>query len=355
MISRRALQVSMLLAGLAPWLGVRAAPAGKAWRVGALYWSSTIAGQVAMRQGLETRIADLNRAAQQANTPEIHLHPRVAGDGPDGITRQIEHMQAMVAAGLDALIVQPTDNAALAAPLAAANLAGIPVIAYDQYISTGTLAAYISSDNYQAGYLAGEYLASTFRVGTTIRLVLVEYPAVSSTVERLNGFLDGLKDRRRAFQIVRSYRAVTPAAGRVAGRLILQDFPDTGSIDAIFAVNDGAGLAVVETLARAGRHEIGIATIDGDPAALPYIRAGSLLRIDVAQFCGPLGAQVADTLHDLLRGRAVPARILIPTFPITQDTLPRYPGWAGPIPAAFKKHWASSDPVWHGASARTPP
>ena len=69
----------------------------------------------------------------------------MAGDGSEGIERQIGQMLALVKSRVDLIIVQPTDNAALTAPLRAANRAGIPVVAYDQYISGGELAAFVQA------------------------------------------------------------------------------------------------------------------------------------------------------------------------------------------------------------------
>jgi ribose transport system substrate-binding protein len=322
----------------------------KVWRIGVLYWSSTIPGQVAMRKGLEAEIERINRAARKSGTPQVQLWTEVAGDGPQGVDRQIAQMRKMVDAGPDVIIVQPTDNAALARPLQAANAAGIPVIAYDQYIAGGKLAVYVASDNRQAGYLDGEYLASLFQQQEPLRLVLVEYPTISSAADRLNGFLDALHDYGRSYTIMKTYRAIDPMEGRKAGAAMLRDFPHKGSIDAVFTANDGGGLAVIDELARAGRDEIAVATVDGDPASTKNIRDKRLTRIDAAQFCGPLGARTARVAYDILNGRDVPTRILVPTFPITLATLDKYPGWDGPIPASFQKPWPAKDLVWHGNS-----
>ena len=225
-------------------------------RVGVLYWSMAIPGQVAMRQGLEAAATGINTQAANNDLPLVELIPRVAGDGADGIERQIVQMYELIKLRPDVIIVQPTDNAALAAPLREANRLKIPVVAYDQYISGGELAAYITSDNRQAGYLNGEYVANYFKDTEKIRLVLVEYPHVSSTVERLNGFLDALRDHAQPYEILKAYKAVQPEEGRQAGLAILRDFPQRNSIDVIFTVNDGGGLSVVDVLANAGRDEI---------------------------------------------------------------------------------------------------
>ena len=322
--------------------------AQKEFRIGVLYWSSNIPGQVAMRQGLEKEAASINRKAASTGSPRVKLITRVAGDGAAGIENQIKQMHELVDMNVDLIIVQPTDNAALSGPLKYANKTGIPVVAYDQYISGGTLAAYRTSDNYQAGYLDGEYIASRFKNDRVINLVLVEYPHVSSTVERVNGFLDGLKDCGRNYRVLKSYTAVEPAEGRKAAADILRDFPARGSIDVIFTVNDGGGLSVVDRLYRAGRREIIMATIDGDPSSVDNIKAGRLTVIDSAQFCGPLGAEAMKAAYAILTGGKPPFHALVPVFPVTKETIKLYPGWNGPIPGEFKKPWASRNPVWYG-------
>lgn len=326
----------------------------KTLNIGVLYWSMNISGQVAMRQGLEARAEELNRVAVSQGKPRLKLLSYVAGDGAEGIERQIQQMLTLIQQQPDVIVVQPTDNAALAEPLRRANRAKIPVVAYDQYISGGKLASYVTSDNYQAGYLDGEYIASLFPRQHRLRLVLVEYPLVSSTVERLNGFLDGLRDQQQKYTILKTYQAVEPSSGTLAGQEILRDFPKPDSIDAVFTVNDGGGLNVVNALAEAGRKEIVIATIDGDPQSVTNIRQGRLTRIDTAQFCGPLGATALDIAYRLALGEDTPAHVLLPVFPITRQTLSQYPGWLGPIPPAFVKPWPSRQPSWDNQAREKP-
>jgi ribose transport system substrate-binding protein len=322
--------------------------AAEEFRIGVLYWSMNIPGQVVMRQGLEEEAAAINRMAGIENQPSLTLLPRVAGDGPEGIETQIRQMREMIELGVDLIIVQPTDNAALSEPLRQANAKNIPVVAYDQYISGGKLAAYRSSDNYQAGYLDGEYIASRFTADRELRLILVEYPHVSSTVERVDGFLDALDHLGRNYRILATYQAVEPIAGKMAGEQLLQDFPQKNSVDVVFTVNDGGGLAVVDVLAAAGRNEIMVASVDGDPRSVDNIRAGRLTVIDAAQYCGPLGAEAMRAAFALLTKRPFPFHALVPVFPITAETLPMYSGWQGPIAADFDKPWPSDSRLWRG-------
>ena len=324
------------------------AQAEGSFRVGVLYWSMNIPGQVAMRVGLEAEARRINIDAQLLGQRTVELLPFVAGDGEAGIERQIGQMFRLIEERVDLLIVQPTDNAALARPLQAANKAGIPVVAYDQYISGGQLASYITSDNYHAGFYDGEYVAANFPDNKTIRVILVEYPHVSSTVERVNGFIDALKHAGQPFEISKTYNAVEPVSGAAAGKEILADFPQKGTVDVVFTVNDGGGLAVVRELERGGRDEIFVATIDGDPRSVKAIRTGGLIRIDSAQFCGPMGAEAIRVAYRHLQGETVPGHVLVPVFPVTAQTLDRFTSWHGPVPPPFDKPWASKTPTWSG-------
>lgn len=320
----------------------------KEFVVGVLYWSMNIPGQVAMRQGLEKEVGYINHKAKTNKQPFIKLVPMVAGDGEKGIENQISQMNQLIASKVDMIIVQPTDNAALSIPLQKANQAGIPVVAYDQYISGGNLTAYRTSDNYTAGFLNGEYIASLYKGKKEIKLVLVEYPHVSSTVERLNGFLDALTEYGSQYHVLKNYIAVEPVSGQKAGKAMLKDYPAQNSIDVVFCVNDGGGLAVVEELQKAGRKEIKVASVDGDPNSVENIKKGRSTVIDCAQFCGPLGAEAVRCAYQYLTTGKTPYHALVPVFPITKGTLNLYPGWQGPLPKSFVKPWFSHKKEWTG-------
>lgn len=314
--------------------------------MGVLYWSMNIPGQVAMRQGLEAEADRINRT--RGDKPGVKLIVHVAGDGEEGMERQVKRMDEFIEMKLDLIIVQPTDIAALGHPLQKANQAGIPVVAYDQYIIGGKLACYITSNNYQAGYLDGEYIASKFPDDQKIRIILVEYPHVSSTVRRVDGFMDALQASEQSYEILKSYYAVEPESGRIAGQQILSDFPEKGSIDVVFTVNDGGGLPIINALTKAGRTEILGATIDGDPDSVEIIKNNGITVIDSAQFCGIMGAEAMKAAYKILLGQEVPNHQLVPVFPITRETLDKYKGWMGPVPSRFKKPWKSKVPYWEG-------
>lgn len=315
----------------------------KVFNISVLYWSNTIEGQVAMRYGLE-KYMDQYNSNQKINS--VLLKSYVAGDGKDGIENQVRQFKAALKTYPDLIIIQPTDNAALASSLKLANTQKIPVIAYDQYISGGELASFVTSDNYQAGVLGAEYIHSQFNSDQEIKVVVFEYPRVSSTIERVDGFFNTLRDLNRKFLVLARYEAVEPTGGSKAAEQFLKDFPKKSSVDVIFSVNDGGGLSVVERLVRAKRTEIKHATVDGDPRSLANIVQSNLTVIDSAQFCAEIGRQSARLGIELLEGKKIPKKLLVPTFPITKETLNSYGGWKADMPQGFKKKWKSEEPLW---------
>ena len=323
--------------------------ASQDYKIAALYWSMNIEGQVAMRKGLEAQVTTINTKAKKNNQKKITLLPYVAGDGEAGMERQLQQFRDAIKRNVDAIVVQPTDNAVLIPALQEANKANIPVIAYDQYISDGKLASFVTSDNYQAGFLNGEYIAHIFKNKKNLQIALVEYPYVSSTIERVDGFIDALEKYKIKYKIVKKYEAVEPKRGKAVGLSILKDFSHRSSLDLIFCVNDGGCLAVADELLKANRMDIAIATVDGDPKSLQLIKENKLIKIDSAQFCGPIGSVALQTAYDKLLGKKIKETILVPVFPITKETQKIYPGWLGPIPNNFIKPWKSKTPIWNNA------
>ncbi|MBS1969721.1 MAG: sugar ABC transporter substrate-binding protein [Bdellovibrionales bacterium] len=319
-------------------------------KVAALYWSSNIEGQVAMRKGLESEAARYNKKSKPED--KIEIIPFVAGDGKAGIKNQIEQFAKAISLKPAVIIIQPTDNAALSYKLQEANRLKIPVVAFDQYIVGGDLEAFVTSDNYQAGRLNAEYISSFYPKETQIRIVVFAYPKVSSTTDRLDGFFDTLRHLDQDFQVLKTYEAVEPIGGKKAAQDFLKDFPQKGSVDVIVSVNDGGGIAIVKELQAAGRTEIKHATVDGDPESIKNIVKNNITVIDSAQFCGEIGRQSFVAAADLLNGRVPAKKILVPTFPVTAKTASMYSGWMSDIPATFRKEWTKDRALWESSIKR---
>ena len=83
--------------------------------------------------------------------------------------QQNNDIQAMIADGVDVLIIAAIDGDTLSQTLVDAKSAGIPVIAYDRLImNTDAVSYYVSFDNYTVGVLQG-----TFVIGIRYRFLIL--------------------------------------------------------------------------------------------------------------------------------------------------------------------------------------
>ena len=67
--------------------------------------------------------------------------------------KQQSQAEAALTSGASVLVLDPVDGAAAVSIVAVANAQGVPVIAYDRFISGGDLAFYVSFDNANIGHL----------------------------------------------------------------------------------------------------------------------------------------------------------------------------------------------------------
>jgi len=73
-------------------------------------------------------------------------------------SRQIQDVQALIASGIDALVIVPHNGAAMAKAVNMAHAENIPVLSYDRMITDCDLDLYITFDNEKVGEAQAKYL-----------------------------------------------------------------------------------------------------------------------------------------------------------------------------------------------------
>ncbi|MCU1407772.1 MAG: sugar transporter substrate-binding protein, partial [Glaciihabitans sp.] len=131
--------------------------------------------------------------AEAAKYPDIDL--RVA-EGTNDASLQISQVEGFINDKVDAIVLLPTDGAALTDVATKAMEAGIPVINVDrEFSSTFAARATVLGDNYGMGVSAGTYICG--EVGDKPDAVVAEIAGIDSlplTQERSQGFADALDD-----------------------------------------------------------------------------------------------------------------------------------------------------------------
>jgi simple sugar transport system substrate-binding protein len=114
------------------------------------------------------------------------------GTSATDIEGQIALIESMVTKGVKGIAITPVDPT-VAPALDKAIAAGVKVVLMDNNIPDWNgLTALATTDNYNAGKIAGEYLKSVLKSGDTIG-ILEGVPGVPALDDRVNGMLEGLK------------------------------------------------------------------------------------------------------------------------------------------------------------------
>jgi ribose transport system substrate-binding protein len=113
------------------------------------------------------------------------------GTSATDIEGQIALIESMVTKGVQGIAVTPVDPT-VASALDKAIAAGVKVVLLDNNIPDWKgRAALATTNNYNAGKIAGEYLKSVLKNGDTMG-ILEGVPGVPSLDDRVKGMLDGL-------------------------------------------------------------------------------------------------------------------------------------------------------------------
>lgn len=238
------------------------------------------------------------RDGAQATADELGFELLVT-DAQDSVSTQISDIEDLIQRGVEVLIVNPTDSAAVVPAVMAANEAGIPVIAVDRGVDGGELAYFIASDNVAGGASAAEYICEALG-GSGAVVELEGIPGVSATNERGQGFNTYMDENCADVEIVARQTAnFNRAEGLTVMENVLTAQPE---IDAVFAHNDEMALGALQAIEASGRDilVVGFDATDDAVAAVGECRLGAT----VAQLPSQLGSQAVDAAADILENGA---------------------------------------------------
>ena len=251
--------------------------------------------------------------AEAAKHPEIEL---IAYDAEDSVPKQIEDVEKLISAGVDAILISPKVAEELTSPVSTAFAAGIPVFVLDRDLANDRYTQYIGGDNREIGRAAGRKAVELLGGPGKARGSVVEiWGGMASTPakDRHDGFAEIIA-REPGIKIINP-----PQDGdwkQDLGYEIMAKALDTWDhIDLVYAHNDpmafGAYLAALDAGREAGIRFLGI---DGIPAeGVKWVRDGILDATFVYKTPGDEGIRQA---LRFLKGEAVQKRLTLPTLTI---------------------------------------
>ncbi len=241
-------------------------------------------------------------AQAAANAAGIDL---VVVDSQDNPATEAANMEDLIAQGVDAILVNPTDADAIVPSILAANAAGIPVFTIDRGAAGGEVVSHIASDNVAGGWMAGRYLCSL--LGGEGRVVELEGIAGTSAArDRGAGFNAYLEQECGGLEVVARQ---TANFNRAEGLSVFENLLQAeAEIDGVFAHNDEMILGAIEAAAAAGREGIVFVGFDAVDDAVAAVGAGTLAAT-IAQQPALMGQLGVETALAFLNGAEVEASI----------------------------------------------
>jgi ribose transport system substrate-binding protein len=212
--------------------------------------------------------------AEAKKYPDIELK---SAEGTNDANLQISQIETFINDKVDAIVLLPTDGAALTDVATKAMEAGIPVINVDREFSSPFAArTTILGDNYGMGVSAGTYACQVVEEknlgGDAVIAEIAGIDSLPLTQDRSKGFKDALEscdqdvDNRVAAEF-------TVESGEKAASNLLQAAP---KIDVIWNHDDDQGVGVKAAFDNASRNEFAFIGGAGSANAMKWIQEGSM-------------------------------------------------------------------------------
>lgn len=274
-------------------------------------------------------LAAINSSAQEAAAEYSDIELRVA-EGTNDASLQISHIETFINDEVDAIVLLPTDGAALTEIAIRAMQAGIPVVNVDREFSSEFAArTTILGDNYGMGVSAGTYACDIVERDGLSDPVIAEIAGIDAlplTQDRSQGFADALEECGQTVDNRVAAEFTVESGERVTSNL-LQAAPQ---IDIIWNHDDDQGVGVMAALENANRNEMKLIGGAGSANAMRWIEEGLM---EATVLYPPTQAADGIKLARLLaqdKGMSdlvqveVPRRIVLNAPVVTQENVAEY-------------------------------
>src|SRR6266498_349326 len=257
-------------------------------------------------------------AKQEAARLGAHL--TVTGPADLTITEQKPLIDAAVSTKPDALLIAPTDTAALDPDLQQVQSNGTKIVFVDTSSNNAALGiTRITSNNAQGGALAADQLAKQIGDKGTVAVISVK-KGTSTTDARVQGFEQEMKTKHPNIKVLAPQYDDTDSATVAAGdvQADISAHPDLSGVFAANVVTAQGAATGVKSAGKSGK--VKVATFDADPQQMQMLSSGTI-QLAFAQAPALEGKDAVDQAMNALTGKPVTKNILTPLVAITQSNM----------------------------------
>jgi ribose transport system substrate-binding protein len=241
----------------------------------------------------------------------------LAPDREINVDQQVSMIENQISRGVDAIILAPAGANQVIPPLEKAAERGIPVIIVDTDCNFPKKIAYVGTNNYEGGKLAGEFVVKNVPGSAEVGLI-IGIPGEETHEKRKSGFKDVLAKETR-LQLV----AEQPAnAERAMAMNVMENILTARpKLAAVFATSDQMALGALEAIqARRGGRPPLLVSFDAGKEVLNLIKEGKVAAV-VAQRPFQMGKLSIEAALKAIAKQPVDSVIDTGTELITKDNV----------------------------------
>lgn len=239
----------------------------------------------------------------------------------DNVPARTAAIENFIAQGVDAILIQEGDIKMVAPVLKEAKKKGILIASVDAGF-TEDVDVIVESNNWILGVMAATNLLSA----TDGEAKVVEiYNDLGQMIRMRRKMMQSMLTEYPSSKIVAGFTYAWPdffPDVKAKMEAVLQANPKKGSINAVFATFDGAGVAAAQAIREAGRtKEIKVVGIDGDPNAYEEMKRPDSPYIGtVAQDPDTIARTAVRKIFEMLKGNKKAAgHYYIPGIWVSRD------------------------------------
>jgi ribose transport system substrate-binding protein len=239
------------------------------------------------------------------------------------IEQQIQLVEDLIAAKVDAIVIAPGDSQRLVPTLKKAADAGIKIINIDNRLDPETVKLtglapipFISVDNYAGGYKAGKFLAEGVTAPTEAA-ILEGIRSADNGRQRMEGAKKALLENKDIKLVASETANWNIDEAYAVTKAIFRKHPN---IKLLFAANDMMAIGAAKYLQDSGKSNVKIAGYDALNEAATEIKAGRM-GATIDQQAAEQGYQGVALALKLIQGSGVPDNTTIETRLVTAATL----------------------------------
>lgn len=238
------------------------------------------------------------------------------------LAKQFSQIDNFIASGVDMIVVNAADPAAIEPAIKRAQDAGIVVVAVD--VSAAGADATVQTNNVEAGQKACQYIAD--KLNGEGKVVIMNGPPVSAVVDRVNGCKEVLGQHPGIEILSDSQNGQGSREGGLEVMIgLLTANPE---LDGVFTINDPQAIGADLAAKQLGRTDLFITSVDGAPDIEQALKSETLIEASSAQDPYKMAQMAVEVGYQIMQGnKPEQDTILIPSDLITRENVDQYKGW----------------------------